>query len=47
VIVQCTERFELFCANGARHPAALPVLPFCHISFKFSAPPVLLNGIAG
>ena len=44
VIVQCTERFELFCANGARHPAALPVLPFCHISFKFSVLPVPPKG---
>ena len=44
VIVQCRERFELFCANGARHPAALPVLPFCHISFKFSVLPVPPKG---
>ena len=47
VIVQCRERFELFCADGLRHPAALPVLPFCHISFKFSVLPVLPKGNCG
>jgi len=47
VIVQCRERFERFCADGLRHPAALPVLPFCHISFKFSVLPVLPKGNCG